>query len=220
MLNDYYGLTYWFSIINKYTQYYVDLCNETSMEWRSFGFNNDLYTEALAGCRYYYSSKPQYGTEYMDAGEITFNNSTWYVYENPYYLGIAYTTDRTDSYNKEDGISLEEYNTGLYATISTEPLSNSSYDNARGIYTCQTNAVQDTNLVLAFPYSADWTAYVDGKKVLVGRSNMYLSIALPAGQHTVEFRYSRNLNYLCLALCSISLILLFLHNKRCSTGSA
>ena len=45
-------------------------------------------------------------------------------------------------------------------------------------------------LQLAVPYSKGWTAWVDGEKAELYRSNlMYMALALPAGEHQITLRY-------------------------------
>ena len=42
----------------------------------------------------------------------------------------------------------------------------------------------------AVPYSAGWTAYIDGEKVKTMRSDvLYTAVVLPSGRHEVELRY-------------------------------
>ena len=45
-------------------------------------------------------------------------------------------------------------------------------------------------LNLAIPYSKGWSAFVDGRKVKLYRSNvMYMALDLDAGRHTVRLTY-------------------------------
>ena len=51
-------------------------------------------------------------------------------------------------------------------------------------------APQDRIMQFSVPYSAGWSAFVDGDKVDTMRSDiMYTAIVLPAGSHEVELRY-------------------------------
>ncbi|MGB7948347.1 MAG: YfhO family protein, partial [Candidatus Binatia bacterium] len=46
-------------------------------------------------------------------------------------------------------------------------------------------------LVLADSYYPGWTVYVNGKDEIIRRANLFFrAVALPAGHHTVEFRYA------------------------------
>ena len=45
-------------------------------------------------------------------------------------------------------------------------------------------------LVMSIPYSTGWKAYLDGTETTVYRADdMFMSIAVPAGEHSIEFRY-------------------------------
>ncbi len=64
-------------------------------------------------------------------------------------------------------------------------------------------------LQMAVPYSTGWTAWVDGKKARIYRSNyMYMAVELPAGCHQIEFRYEtpylkEGLGISCLSLAGL-----------------
>jgi hypothetical protein len=54
----------------------------------------------------------------------------------------------------------------------------------------QAKAASDGFLVLSDAYASGWNAYVDGAKTPIYRTDHALrGVALPSGQHTVEFRY-------------------------------
>jgi uncharacterized membrane protein YfhO len=45
--------------------------------------------------------------------------------------------------------------------------------------------------VLADSYYPGWTVHVNGKDEIIRRANLFFrAVALPAGQHTVEFQYA------------------------------
>jgi Bacterial membrane protein YfhO len=53
-----------------------------------------------------------------------------------------------------------------------------------------TSADNDGILVLADSYYPGWKAFVDGKEKVIRRANLFFrAVPLPAGNHTVEFRY-------------------------------
>jgi len=57
--------------------------------------------------------------------------------------------------------------------------------------TVTTAANGDAILVLADAFYPGWQAYVDGKETPILRANhFYRAVALPKGEHHVEFRYS------------------------------
>ncbi|MCR5675407.1 MAG: YfhO family protein [Lachnospiraceae bacterium] len=73
-------------------------------------------------------------------------------------------------------------------------------------------------LVLALPYSKGFTAFVDGKKAPVMKTDaMFLSLRVPAGEHDIRLRY-RTPGFLAGGLCSllgiILLLLMAFYRKR------
>ncbi|MCR4654906.1 MAG: YfhO family protein [Lachnospiraceae bacterium] len=188
MLNDYYGLTYWFSIINENTQKYVDEINGKELIWRSYGFNNNIYTEGLAGCRYYLSDtlSPDNGYEYAET--VSFNGKDWYVYKNPRCLGMVYYNGGMEEY-KEGFTTLEDYNRKFYEKAwSKEPIE-ASYDNLKNILSFETAHSEDAEVIVAIPYSAWWRAYLDAEEIPVSKFNMYMKLKVPAGSHSIKLQY-------------------------------
>ena len=65
-------------------------------------------------------------------------------------------------------------------------------------------ASEDEVLCVAIPYSDGWTAFVDGEETDIFHANeQYIGLNVPAGEHTIELRYSRpwkNLGYASTAL--------------------
>ncbi|MCD8241321.1 MAG: YfhO family protein, partial [Lachnospiraceae bacterium] len=116
MLNDYYGTTWWFSIINSDVQSYANMSAQETLKWRSWGFDNNLMYEAFAGVKYYFCSKPEnVKEEYKWVEQVTFNGESWDVYENPYYFGMAYIRDAdTASAIFDEAAGYEEYYEKLY----------------------------------------------------------------------------------------------------------
>ncbi|MBQ6568808.1 MAG: YfhO family protein, partial [Clostridia bacterium] len=52
------------------------------------------------------------------------------------------------------------------------------------------NTGKDGLLVLSVPYDEGWTVYVDGKKSYISPlGSALISVAMPAGKHTVEFKF-------------------------------
>lgn len=219
MLNDYYGLTYWFSMVNSVTQRYVDMSNEKRMDWRSFGFDQNIYTEAMAGCKYYLASDKTDREKkgYILKETINFNSETWYVYENPYYLGMAYLCESEVKEYEQDKSSLEQYNERLWKQSSAKELMNTAYDNLQNVFTCDVSIKDNTRLIIALPYCDKWEIYVDGMKIIPEKFNMYFSVLLESGNHFVEMRYSRKDNIISgivSLLCVGVLISKYACNKR------
>lgn len=73
-------------------------------------------------------------------------------------------------------------------------------------------------LCLTIPYSKGWTAYVDGKKTEILRTNtMYSGIVLDKGNHLVELKYftpGLKAGLLCTGIGVISFVVLIIYNKK------
>ena len=66
------------------------------------------------------------------------------------------------------------------------------YENGR--VTIATSADNEGILVLADSYYPGWRAFVDGREELIRKANLFFrAVPLPAGNHTVEFRYEPSL---------------------------
>ena len=64
-----------------------------------------------------------------------------------------------------------------------------SYDAAN--FTLNSNVKQHQLLTLFQKHYTGWKAFVDNKEVTIYKSDLnFMSVVLPAGKHTVEFRYS------------------------------
>lgn len=219
MLNNYYGLSYWFSIINGNTQNYVDALNEKTMNWRSFGFDQNIYTEALAACKYYLASdRTDRDTKgYVFIESINFNGDIWYVYMNPYYMGMAYLCENEVKEYQQGELSLEQYNMELWEKSSSKEVTKTSYDNAKNVFVCDVITDDDKNLIIALPYSDKWEIYVDGEKTIPKKFNMYLSVPMERGDHHVVMRYSCKdnvINGIVSLLCMGGLLGIYVCGKR------
>ncbi len=84
MINDYHGLTFWFSLVNGNTQEMINqLATKNWYNWRSYGLNNSPEYETLAGVKYYFQKDGQtipLGYEKVDT--LSFYGDAWNVYEN------------------------------------------------------------------------------------------------------------------------------------------
>jgi uncharacterized membrane protein YfhO len=62
-------------------------------------------------------------------------------------------------------------------------------------------------LVLADAYYPGWKAYVNGKEQVIRRANLFFrAVVLPAGTHTVEFRYDPTSFKLGLAISIATIV--------------
>ena len=71
------------------------------------------------------------------------------------------------------------------------------------------NASSDEVLCVTIPYSEGWTAYVDGEETETFHANeQYIGLNVPAGEHTIELRYSRPWKNLGFASTALGLVIL------------
>ncbi len=187
MLSDYYGVNYWLSIVNGNAQEYVDWSNNKDNKWRSYGFYPNIYTEALAGCKYYFTNEETIANEYMFVEKVKFNDEDWYKYENPYYRGFACIIGETPEY-EPGNTSLEAYNTKLYKEKTLESIENAVYDNVSGVLELTTKGAAG-KLILAFPYDQNWEVFVDGEKTEKQAFNSFLSVNISEGPHKIVAKY-------------------------------
>ncbi|HEU6448120.1 MAG TPA: hypothetical protein VFV23_06775 [Verrucomicrobiae bacterium] len=82
------------------------------------------------------------------------------------------------------------------------------------------NAVTPSVLLLNDKYDPNWKAYLDGKQVPIFRANFIMrGVFVPAGQHTVEFKFELPLRPLYISTAGVALaillivVLIFLRNK-------
>jgi Bacterial membrane protein YfhO len=77
------------------------------------------------------------------------------------------------------------------------------------LVTIATSANTEAILVLADSYYPGWKAFVDGKEEIIRRANLFFrAVRLPAGNHTVEFRYEPRSFAIGLAISATTLVAL------------
>jgi Bacterial membrane protein YfhO len=77
------------------------------------------------------------------------------------------------------------------------------------VVTIDTSANDEGILILADSYYPGWKALVDGREKGILRANLFFrAVPLPAGQHTVEFRYEPKSFMVGLAISSVTLLAL------------
>lgn len=188
MINNYNGCTYWFSMINKYTQEYSAQNLGFELPWRSFGFSGNVYTEAMSGCKYYVSNNSNLTGTYDYVESVTFDGNEWYVYVNPYYAGFAYMlSERCDDYNDSFNGSLEDYNCMTLQKVIEGSINDISYNYNNNCFKCTTTAAGC--LIVTIPYDKHWKAYIDGKIVDIKKFNAFLSIDISDGEHEIKLVY-------------------------------
>lgn len=83
------------------------------------------------------------------------------------------------------------------------------YENGR--VTIATSANNEGILILADSYYPGWKAFVDGREEVIRRANLFFrAVPLPAGDHTVEFRYEPKSFTVGLAITVATLVALMI----------
>lgn len=126
---------------------------------------------------------------------------TWYMGKENYTVNLGYSKTATNT------ISITFPEAGIYsykdlkvvckpmtgyaeqiAALGEEHLENAAFGTDR--IAGEITVASDKLLCLSLPYTAGWTAYVDGEKTEILKANlMYSGLALEAGKHTIELRY-------------------------------
>ena len=112
------------------------------------------------------------GTEPITEVEITFTRGGYYTFDEM-YISCLPLNDYEESIrllNKEHMYDVSVLNNCVTGKIDVE---------------------KDKYLLLSIPYSESWKAYVDGQETELYQANdAYIALALTAGHHEIELRYS------------------------------
>lgn len=209
MLNNYYSLTYWFSIINQNSQLLVNQKFGGDLRWRSFGFGDDHRLNTLLGVKYYMTQTTLADQEnYLLIEQVNFNNTNWNIYEILSYNGISYVVDEK-SIGDENQSIIENIN-NMYSTKSNSDAS-VQYTDDQFIIDVKANSSE--NLVLSLPYHKNWTAHVNGKKVNVEKTSTFsMTVPLEDGENKVQFVY-RN-KFITIGMICFCLAILFIWKTK------
>lgn len=176
MINSYYGMTYWFSIVNGRVQQYVDDYNNDKMIWRSFGINNDPYAMALAGCKYYVNKV----------------DNSYVCDENSLYKGFAYVCNK-DSLEKieQSETDFGKRSRKLYDIADYSGVFDEIYDNEKCYFECKVTLDEksaDKNvLITALAYDDGWKVKINEKKVKIIPVQMFCAVNLEEGDNIIKF---------------------------------
>lgn len=200
MLNGYYGMTYFLSIINNNTQEYVNKSTGEKLNWRSWGVGDNSALNADCGVKYYLSLLPDAPDDYELADQCLFLDDTWYVYRNTLFRGMAYFSDneRSDRGNVSD----------------------IRYDNYQNTFMCNVNLDEKPSvLTVALPYSRNWIAFIDGSRTGITRTPdaMFIDIPVTVGEHSVVLQYrsySRQIGMVISIMAILALIVFRFSKKR------
>ncbi len=190
MLHQYYGLAYWFSVVNGYVMDFAHAADqERNKNWRAFGFSTPAHATA-SGVKYHMAES---GTAapagYIHKETVTFNGHDWNIFENPDYSGMAYLS-RTGAMEGAHAVPDVRYD-NIKNRIS------SNFENSSGAH----------YLTLRVPYSPNWRATVDGKTVPTRMLKApFLSIPVAPGAHHAILTYSRRPMYFGLACMLLAIV--------------
>lgn len=224
MLNDYYGATWWYSIINADTQMGVNNLLQKFMGWRSFGFDNNPMYETFAGVKYYFSRRTEETNSNYDLLEqIEFNNEVWNVYENPNYFGMAYKRNKVKSDELwEAKESYEKFYEKIYELyVNGQEKIAVDYQRSRDKFVLNVTSDETEEVVILVPYHKNWKAYVDGSEVEIQKADMmYMSIIPGAGEHEIVLEYQAKEFRVGVMLAIFSMIVIIggrfnLNGRRC-----
>jgi len=116
----------------------------------------------------------------------------WFVKGVRFVNGPVEEMKALDNFNPKDSAVIDNSfaNTikGIVAPDSSASIRQTSFDNMAIKYESNSNS---TNLaVFSEVYYRDWKAYIDGKETPVAKANYVLrALVVPAGKHTIEFRF-------------------------------
>ena len=194
MLRGYYGVRYWFSMINRHTQELVDLVTGHKSRWRSFGLRENVAADTLYGIKYYIVGKTRYAPEGWSLTEtFRFYQDKWYVFENPDYCGMAFLLPSGSLSGEETAETLFLRMEQSLKQNREEEILETDYDNLRGRFRGRVSASEDSSLLVSIPYSKNWRLRVDGKSAAYTLSDTgMILIDLPRGEHEIVLRYRYN----------------------------
>ncbi len=166
---------------------------------------------------------------------ITFNDkgSSHYTGNNDYLFNMGYYEDGNASIEISllkgeylfDSINLYSYDMSTFQNnideLKDEHLELDNFKNFDGNNLMGTiNLQEDGYLFLSIPYSAGWTAYVDGEKVEILKANIgFMALNLSAGEHKIELVYKTPLlkvGYIISGVCIVGFVAttLFIEVKK------
>ncbi len=222
MLEGYYGVSVYNSIINKNV---IDFVTNACPELRNYPYQDGYYdfryaykntaVTSIMGVKYILSDflitdVPEYEYIKTFGGVHVYRNNTTSGFGKFYTSTIGYEDFISFDKNQKkqvlgnslildgaEGLSNEKEAT---AYINFERPDKSNY------ITGTVNTSEDGWLMMPIPYEDGWTAYVDGVKVEIVRGDIAFSaIQLSAGEHNVVFKYRTPMISLGLVISCISI---------------
>jgi N-acetylglucosaminyl-diphospho-decaprenol L-rhamnosyltransferase len=147
------------------------------------------------------------------------------IFENPTSYNEFYFANRAISYDNQDyiikDIEDKKYDLSRYVLLVNTLAKNFSSNNLsqnkvevikRGNNYIETKVISSGGyLVSTNAYYPGWKVYIDGKKEDIIKANYaFMAVMVPAGEHTIEFKYIPETFLIGLGISSLTLILLFI----------
>jgi len=158
--------------------------NQTTFQkqFSAEGFNSFSFTSY----EFIESEYPQLFTELKKNPTVLLSDSIVSETRLKHYKKDSLFTAKQVFFSPSDYTKLKKFN--LHNSESDKAFL-TKYDAAN--FTITTNVQQQQLLTLFQKEYTDWKAFVDNKEVAIYKSDLnFMSIVLPAGKHSVEFRYS------------------------------
>jgi len=213
MINDYNGLTYWLSIINKETQRNVNDYNNSLLYWRSYGFGENVAYNTFAGVKYYLTKSSIEDPNYNLIEVVNFNKEKWLVYENKMWQGLSFSMKKNE-WKKINNQKISTYDKVEDAfLIKDKNKIETKYSNDKIIVNLD-NAEGDT-IITAIPFNKNWKAYIDKKPALIKKEIMnFLSVDVKRNQKKIVFKYSNRITKIGIFCSLFSMLILVLSDNK------
>jgi hypothetical protein len=136
----------------------------------------------------------------------------WFVKRVKYVDGPVNEMKALDNFNPIDTAVVDNSYKAIIgnfsAADSAASIKQTAFDNMAITY--QSNSSSNNLAVFSEIFYKDWVATIDGKEVPIAKANYVLrALNIPAGKHTIEFKYINkvyNLSY-TISLCSMWLLI-------------
>jgi membrane protein YfhO len=187
------------------------------------GIYDDLITYQLSGnpnpavlnmlnTKYFIDASPDGKSTVATPNSGALGNC-WFVKGIKYVPGPVQEMKALNNFNPSDTAVVDEsYKDELKditTSDSTDSIKQVSFDDMDIKYKSHSNA---TNLaVFSEIFYKDWNAYIDGKQVPVAKADYVLrAVAIPAGDHTIEFKFEPKIFKISMMLSTIGIWVLIL----------
>ncbi len=135
----------------------------------------------------------------------------WFVQGVKFVNGPVEEMKALNNFNPKDtaviDISYKSIITGFMPADSNASIKQTAFDNMAITY--QTNSTVANVAVFSEIFYKDWNAYIDGKKVPIAKADYVLrALQVPAGKHTIDFKFEPFVFNFSLLLSALSTWLL------------